>query len=280
MVLFKDLSGKEWFYKALQRQVKLGRISGFPDGSFRPGDPVKRGEYVSSEDRQENYRQIIIGHVKQAVPVIFGPGGSGSGVLIAPDTIVTNVHVALCGYNTQTDIIDLLQVRFMGDPEPLAAKYVKVPYGDGARDCAILKIPPRLDILPLEMSIPKPGEKVYAIGCPVGFIASASEGMISHDSRYTIGWGQEVRWLQTDAAINPGNSGGALVNNLGDLVGLPTWKIFQTGEKTPRPLEGMSFCLHNQEILYTLAAARQVKNTPVLKNLDAALSPAVMDLFK
>lgn len=254
--MFKDVKPTDWFYGALKRMVRQKRISGYSDGTFRPNEFLRRAEYVSSEDRQENYREELIEEVKRSVPVISGPGGRGSGVLIAPDTIVTNVHVALCGYDGNTDRINNLTVMFYGgiviEPED-----VYVPWGDGAKDCAILKIP-KVDIPALEIKKARPGEKVFAIGCPHGLISTATEGMVSHDRRYTEVMGEKVRWVQTDAPINPGNSGGALVNRFGELVGIPTWKIFYSSEKEPRPAEGMNFALHYEGIMATLEESKKV----------------------
>jgi len=244
--MFKDVKTGDWFYGALKRMIRLGRISGFPDGTFRPKEPLTRAEYVAGEDAEYQNRFSVINAVKPAVCVISGPGGKGSGYLVSPDTVVTNVHVALTGAN-KDGLINGLTVKFL-DGTIARPEDVRVPWGDGARDCAVLKIP-AVNIDPLAFAQPYPGEDVYVIGSPVGMIASVSKGIISHDRRYTETMGVSVRWLQVDAAINPGNSGGALVNRYGELIGMPTWKMFYSGEQNPRPLEGMGFCLHTYIIL-------------------------------
>lgn len=273
--MFKDVKYSDWFFPALKRMVRLGRISGFPDGTFRPKEPLTRAEYVAGEDAEYQNRFSVINAVKPAVCVISGPGGKGSGYLVAPDTVITNVHVALIGYNGNNDMIDSLTVEFL-DGAKVGPQDVKVPWGDGARDCAVLKIP-AVDIEPLTFAKPYPGDDVYVIGSPVGMIASVSKGIISHDRRYTETMGVTVRWLQVDAAINPGNSGGALVNRYGELIGMPTWKLFCTGEKTPRTLEGMGFCLHVDEIKAVMAEAQTIKlNEQRLVSLEALDRPFVL----
>lgn len=82
----------------------------------------------------------------------------------------------------------------------------------------------------------KQGETVIAIGNPLGlnFSGSVTTGVVSGKDRTIpidlngdnqVDWQAEV--LQTDAAINPGNSGGALVNLVGQLIGINSMKISQ-----------------------------------------------------
>ena len=68
------------------------------------------------------------------------------------------------------------------------------------------------------------GETVVAIGNPFGLSNSVTSGILSAVHRPVRGEGGRTYsdFLQTDAAINPGNSGGALVNVLGELIGINT----------------------------------------------------------
>ncbi len=68
------------------------------------------------------------------------------------------------------------------------------------------------------------GEPVIAIGNPLGLSNTVTTGILSAVHRTVPGDQGRVYsdFLQTDAAINPGNSGGALVNALGELIGINT----------------------------------------------------------
>jgi len=88
------------------------------------------------------------------------------------------------------------------------------------------------------------GEMVIAIGNPLGFGDSLTQGIVSSTKRIlqvsinqdgNYDWEQEV--IQTDAAINQGNSGGALVDLNGKLVGINSMKVADTG------VEGIGFAI-------------------------------------
>jgi putative serine protease PepD len=68
------------------------------------------------------------------------------------------------------------------------------------------------------------GERVLAIGNPLGLRSSVTDGIVSATAR-TVSEGNGVALpsvVQTSAAINPGNSGGALIDLTGAVVGIPT----------------------------------------------------------
>jgi serine protease Do len=91
----------------------------------------------------------------------------------------------------------------------------------------------------------KRGEPVVAIGNPLGFSGSVTEGIVSANNRTiprTVDTqGGQVQYnaqvIQTDAAINPGNSGGALMNIDGQVVGINSEKIAETN------VEGIGFAI-------------------------------------
>jgi putative serine protease PepD len=63
------------------------------------------------------------------------------------------------------------------------------------------------------------GDQVYAIGAPFGLADSMTAGVVSGLNRHNGASGLSGL-IQTDAPINPGNSGGALLNTLGQVIGI------------------------------------------------------------
>ena len=95
---------------------------------------------------------------------------------------------------------------------------------DTSMDVALMKIEGEYERLKLDDSDDlEIGEKVIAIGNPLGLQFSVSEGIISGIHRRGIN--NLEAYIQTDAALNPGNSGGPLINKQGKVVGINNFKI-------------------------------------------------------
>lgn len=91
-------------------------------------------------------------------------------------------------------------------------------------DLALLKIDGVYEGLELgDSNKIQPGEKVIAIGNPLGLQFSVSQGIISAIHR--IGDNGIEAYIQTDAALNPGNSGGPLINKNGKVIGINNFKL-------------------------------------------------------
>ncbi len=73
------------------------------------------------------------------------------------------------------------------------------------------------------------GDIVLAIGNPFGLGNTVTSGIVSALNRSRFRTNDFDNFIQTDAAINPGNSGGALVNTQGDMIGLNTINITNSG---------------------------------------------------
>ncbi len=106
-------------------------------------------------------------------------------------------------------------------------------------DLALLKIDAHgLQPMPLaDYSELKQGELVFAFGSPEGFRDSVSMGLVSATARQPDP-DTPIVYIQTDAAINHGNSGGPLVNARGQLVGINTFIVSNSGGS-----EGLGFAV-------------------------------------
>ena len=144
----------------------------------------------------------------------------GSGVIMRADGyILTNNHVI--------DGADAIQV-LLSDGRSAAAQVVG---RDLPTDLAALRIElDGLDAVDLansdQLSV---GDVVLAIGNPLGFGHSVTQGIISGLGRFGMNLGTYEGFIQTDAVIHPGNSGGALVDTRGALVGINSL-IYTSGE--------------------------------------------------
>jgi serine protease DegS len=114
---------------------------------------------------------------------------------------------------------------------------------DSLTDLAVLKIDPgNLPVIPINSKRPAHiGDVVLAIGNPYNLGQTVTQGIISATGRISLSTTGRQTFLQTDASINRGNSGGALVNSLGELMGINTLTYDKvTDGETP---EGLGFAI-------------------------------------
>src|SRR5689334_14927800 len=147
--------------------------------------------------------------------------GVGSGVIVSPDGyILTNHHVVDGALDIRVELTDnrTFKARLVGSDKP--------------SDLAVLKIEAQnLPTLTLgDSDKVRVGDFVLAVGNPMGIGQTVTSGIISAKSRQTgLSDGSFEDFLQTDAAINRGNSGGALVNTIGELVGINSQILSPSG---------------------------------------------------
>ncbi len=160
------------------------------------------------------------------------PQGLGSGVIVTEDGyILTNHHVI--------DRADEVGVRLPDSVEELPAKVIG---SDPSTDIAVLKIEgkkfPAIAITDSERI--QVGDKVLAIGNPLGVGQTVTQGIVSAKRRRPFDTETDETgrrrtrqvyedYIQTDAAINFGNSGGPLVDIQGRLIGINSAIVSQTG---------------------------------------------------
>ena len=86
------------------------------------------------------------------------------------------------------------------------------------------------------------GDIVLALGSPLGYFASVTQGIVSATGRSGGQIGSISDFIQTDAAINQGNSGGPLVNINGEIIGINTWIASQSGGSLGRQAVKLRDC--------------------------------------
>ena len=177
--------------------------------------------------------------------------GSGSGVIIRPDGyIVTNNHVVEGASKIEVTL---------NNNKTYEATLVGT---DPATDVALIKVDAQgLPVIPFGNSDNlRLGEWVIAIGSPYDLRSTITAGIVSAKGRSMPNYNGEFKiesFIQTDAAVNPGNSGGALVDKAGNLVGINTAIVSQTGSYT-----GYSFAIPSnivKKIAYDLIDFGSVK---------------------
>ena len=163
----------------------------------------------------------VYARVAPSVVFIETPAGTGSGVLIDEGYIVTNRHV-VWPYES-------VWVTF-----PDGAWYENVPVigWDALADLAVLG-PVETPVAPAELADGEdlaPGSELYLVGYPAETEVSPeptiSRGILSRFREWE--W-FGMTYFQTDASIAGGQSGGALVNDLGQVVGISTFRFSEAG---------------------------------------------------
>src|SRR5256886_3028528 len=162
----------------------------------------------------------------------------GSGVVVTNEGhIITNNHVVT---DRQGRPVDQIEVQ-LSDGQTKKARLVGA---DEQVDLAVLKID-EPGVKPLKLAdsdMVQPGDFVLAIGNPLGFEETVTDGIISSKGRPSRS-DAFADLLQTNAAINPGNSGGPLINLRGEVIGINTAIASTTGGS-----QGLGFAIPSNTV--------------------------------
>ena len=162
----------------------------------------------------------------------------GSGVIVTNEGhIITNNHVVTDRQGRPVDQIEVV----LSDGRTRKARVVGA---DDQVDLAVLKID-EPGVKPLKLAdsdMVQPGDFVLAIGNPLGFEETVTDGIISSKGRPNRS-DAFAGLLQTNAAINPGNSGGPLINIRGEVIGINTAIASTTGGS-----QGLGFAIPSNTV--------------------------------
>ena len=200
----------------IQAQNEISKID-LQVGSI--GEQFDKLQYSTSPDFSN-----IITDVVESVVTIRTDVSQGSGFIIHEEGyVITNRHIMERAKRAAIYTFD-------------EKSYEVILIGhDPLLDLSLLKINGSFQKLSLgDSDRVQVGEKVIAIGNPLGLQFSVSEGIVSGIHRR--GPNNLDAYIQTDAALNPGNSGGPLINKQGDVIGINNFKI-GTGESLGFALE-------------------------------------------
>lgn len=183
--------------------------NGFPWFFF--GNPNQQGDSEGQQDGQSQRE--------------YKAEGLGSGVIIRKTGnvyyLLTNQHVAGSANEIRVKLYD-------GREYP-----GKLVGADDRKDIALVSFETKDSDIPVaklgDSDSVKTGDIVFAVGSPLGYVSSVTQGIVSAVGRDGGPNGNINDFIQTDAAINQGNSGGPLVNIYGEVVGINAWIASSTG---------------------------------------------------
>ena len=170
----------------------------------------------------------------QRVQVLLPPASDDGSIATALSSKVTVVAARIVGISTELDLA-LLKIDNQTLPALTLASYSSV----------------------------RQGETVFAFGSPSGLRHTLTHGLISAIARQQDP-DSPLIYLQTDAPINPGNSGGPLFNIRGEVVGINTFIVSQSGGS-----DGLGFAIPSATVR---TAFRQFKQYGQLRRQEVGMS--------
>ncbi len=200
---------------------------------------------VSKGGVTEKSVRDLVAQLGEAVVQVRTPGGLGSGFFLNEEGyLITNFHVI----EGETQISIEVYHQQSGQLERRVYKQVRIVAMNKFQDLALLKIEdkdaPKFAWVPLgESDSLAVGERVFAIGSPLGLERTVTEGIVSTKTRQFQG----ELYIQTTTQINPGNSGGPMFNLKGEVAGVTNMKVFGEGLGFAIPVENVKYFLRHRD---------------------------------
>lgn len=199
--------------------------------------------------------------------------GAGSGIIVSQTEdellILTNHHVI--------DGAEELSVQFVNEKSYDA----KIKGSSEKKDVAIISVKTRdIDNETMEKikiatigdsNKLKVGNGIIAIGNALGYGQSVTTGVVSALNRTVTTDVSTTKMIQIDAAINGGNSGGALINAVGEVVGINSVKYSSSGSATSASVEGMGFAIpitDVKELIEGLMNGEEIDDSDVVLGIE------------
>ncbi len=201
---------------------------------------------VNHSPPEERTVRELVRQLGESVVQVKTPGGLGSGFILNEDgSLITNFHVI----EGETQISVEVYHQTTGNLERKTYRQVRILAINKFADLALLRIEdedaPQFKTVPVgdsdQLAV---GERVFAIGSPLGLERTVTEGILSTKTRLIDGG----LYLQTNAQINPGNSGGPLFNLRGEVIGVTNMKLlFGEGLGFAIPADTVKYFLDNRD---------------------------------
>lgn len=230
--MFKDWNEvADWAKSAVEEAVNLGLMKGYPDGTFRPDQPIRRDEFaVAIINVVHMIRELLdydtmntLRKVANFIVQVDTPTGKGSGVLINGSRVLTNAHVV----ENHAQVSVYWTSPFADDTVPKGRHVVPVIRKHEKFDLAMIDVSSITNIPGAEFAdewadtdfsaVDKKfhGQSLFTVGSPMGIGGTISEGKFSGIDVFGLDF-----FLTFSGGINPGNSGGGIFNNDGKLVSI------------------------------------------------------------
>jgi len=210
--------------------------------------PETKGGLFTASARPAAERNVrdLVQELGEAVVQVRTPSSLGSGFFINDEGfLLTNFHVI----EGESQLSIEVYHQQAGQLERKTYKEVRIVAMNKFQDMALLKVEdkdaPKFKTVVLgSADALEVGQRVFAIGSPLGLERTVTEGILSTKTRQI---GGEL-YLQTTTAINPGNSGGPLFNLGGEVVGITNMKItFGEGLGFAIPAEAVRYFLDHRD---------------------------------
>ena len=228
-----------------------------------PPQPLKP-EQIAERLRQSTVRIDASFKVKGTF-VDDKHGWLGSGVIVDQKDgvcwVISNAHVVglenIFGSKMFIDAVVLEYTLVVTLPDGAKVKPDRVLINRNLKDFAVLGFPSSSGrytaLLSHENKLPQ-GQKVYAMGHPLGLNGTFTSGVISSWRTMTTKLNRRYEVIQTDASINPGNSGGPLVDDFANLIGINTFVVGRNDQA-----QGLNFAVSMREI------SRSISNDEMIR---------------